>query len=266
MIKIVVTILCLLLVLFFINNFNKTKYYTISLNSKEYSIENSNLVIGNNRIILNLGTINKGDNFYNFDIFLYYLDNGNRKQIITEYDYNNLNINCNYKKNIYFETKMFDDLTNFYLSISYYDDATKKNVSDDINLIFKQEIATNKLLYLTNDSILDINSRTITLLENVGYKKSDDNTYIRVYEKDNKSIALTYDLNNLVFDYIVTDDKMIKHAIYNIENKTLEYNITYENVLVENFIYKDALVCILGTCDNYQELIDEFFNEYNLIK
>lgn len=253
------------LLIYFIFNYNKIKYYTISLNSEEYSISNSNLVIGNNKVILNLGVISPKD--VNYDVSLYYLNNGERRNIVYEYDYDGMTLDVNYLNNIYFDKKMLNNLKDFYLEISYYDEKINEKVTKSFNLIFDNTIKSNKLFYKLSKKEKLYKKRTITLLENVGYKKSNNNTYIKNYKNEKEEdVYLTYYLDELKFVHEIKSGDMKKIGKLNIETNSFEYIIEYKNVVVEHFTKKDEVSCLIGVCDNAKDLEDEFYLEYNKIK
>lgn len=265
--KILFIVIFLFVLIYFIFNFNRIKYYSIQLDSEKFKISNSNLVIGNNKVILNLGAIeNREDDSLNYDVLLYYLDGNKKTDVIMQYDYSNLYLEANISDNIYFNKNMFNDMNNFYLTINYYDKKKNENVTENINLIFENDIKSNQLFYKFKPLELKINKRTITLLENNGYKKSNDNTYIKTYIEEDKDILLKYNFNTLNYSYISKEDKIQKSANYSIKSNILEYDIKYENVIVEKFVYNDDTTCLLGDCNNSKELVEEFFSLFNLVK
>ena len=265
--KILLSLIFIILFIYFIFNFNEIKYYSIKLDSETFRISNSNLVIGNNKVILNLGTIeNLKDATSNYDVLLYYLDGNKKTDIIMQYDYSNLYLETNVSDNIYFNKYMLNNLNNLYLTINYYDKNKNENISEDIKLLFENDIKSNQLFYKLKPLKLKVNKRTITLLENNGYKKGNNNNYIKNYTEESKEIFLKYNLNTLNYSYISNEDKIKKSANYNIKSNILEYDIEYDNIVVEKFVYNEEITCLLGDCKNSTELIEEFFKMYNLIK
>ncbi len=257
---IILTLLIAFLLTYFINNYNKFKFYTINLDSKKYVINDSYLIIDNNEVILSLNDI-EGD--HDYKVTLYYL-NGNEKYIIaTKNNYKAIKIEENLNNLEYFNKDILNNLDKLYLEIEYYNEDGE--VVDNINLIIKEKSVNNKLYYINNNK-LKINmasGRIITLLNNNGYVRSDNNTYVK--NKDN--LTLEYNVVDMIYSYTLEENEMKYIAVYQIDKDILNYEVEYHGVVVEGFTYQNEEVsCLIGKCDNNKELMENFFNEYNLLK
>ena len=257
---VILTLLIDFLLTYFINNYNKFKFYTISLDSKKYVMNDSYLMIDNNELIFSLNDI--GDN-YDYKVTLYYLNGNNKYIIATKNNYKFIKIEENINNLDYFNKDILNNLDKLYLEITYVKD--DKEVVDNINLIVKEKSVNNKLYYLnkSNSKRNMVSERVITLLNNNGYMRSDNNVYI----KNKDDLNLEYNIADKIYTYTLDKDEMKYVAFYQIDQDILHYEVEYQGVVVEEFTYQNKEVsCLIGKCDNYKELVDNLFNEYNLLK
>ena len=257
---IILTLLIAFLLTYFINNYNKFKFYTISLDNKKYVINDSYLMIDNNELIFSLNDI-EGD--HDYKVTLYYL-NGSKKYIIaTKNNYKSIKIEENLNNLEYFNKDILNNLDKLYLEIEHYSE--NGEVIDNINLIVKEKSSNNKLYYINNNKLKTnmVSDRIITLLNNNGYVRSDNNTYVK--NKDN--LTLAYNVVDKIYSYTLEENEMKYNAVYQIDKDILHYEVEYHSVVVEGFTYQNEKVsCLIGKCNNNKELIESFFNEYNLLK
>lgn len=262
-----VILLIIILGLFFINNFNKVKIYEIELDSENYKIKNSYLMINNEEVILNIGELYLLNNdTYNpeFNVVLYKKIDNEKKVIIAENKYHNIEIVEDFddKKN----NELSNNLDSFYIEIKYKNNENVL-VKEDIKINFKKIFSNNKLVYLKNksdsDDSYDINQ--INLLKNNGYVKNNDDCYIKYKFEDGEEFYFTYDLKNKIF----TLEKEKYLSKIDRENKIFSYNIYDENnIVTEKFLYDETSTeakCDIGTCLNSKKIFDEIKYEYRLL-
>ena len=256
---VILTTLIVFLLTYFINNYNKFKFYNISLDSKKYVINDSYLMIDNNEVILSLNDI-EGD--YDYKVTLYYLNGNNKYVLATKNNYKYIKIEENLNNLVYFNKDILNNLDKLYLEIEYVKD--DKQVKENISLIIKEKSINNKLYYINkNYQKKKVSDKVITLLNNNGYVRSDNNTYIK--NKDN--LTLEYNVVDMTYSYTLEENNMKYMAYYEVDNNIMHYAVEYQDVIVEEFTYQDDKVsCLIGKCENNKELMDNFFKEYNLVK
>ena len=241
---------------YFINNYNKFKVYEVKLDSKEYFMDSGVMVVTPNKLLFNFSNIK-----YNLDIkddlnvSLYYLDEENKIEIISKFNYDSLYYEC---------VNEYDDLNNFIIEVSYKED--KKNKTVEIPLVLEERIDNKHFIYKKNIvELTEQEERVKVLLENVGYKKMDDNKYVKEYEEDN--IIYTYDFEKKVFSYEMIQDDFEKKGIYYVEENFMNFYVIYEDYEIENFTYSnDKIECKLGKCKDSETMINLLLKEYKNLK
>ncbi len=263
--SIIFLVLFILLSTYFFNNYNKNTVYKLSLDSNEYELYNGLIIVSNNKIALSLGEIS-GISGETYDITLKYTEDNQSKEIISKFNYDNLFIEDEID-GTFFGKNLISNLNNLTISITYFDNNDKR-INVDLKLKVEKKYTNNKLIYKASQKSNNnyLNERTKILLHNVGYKKIDTNLYSKEIKNDEIITILTYDIKDKTYTMNIIEEDIEKNGKYYIEENRLEYTTKYKEYVIEEFIYEKEITCYLGECNNGKELIDEFFEQYNLLK
>ena len=237
---------------YFITNFNQIKIYTINTDNKYYEILNSNLIISNNEIILNINEIINYQKLTQseYKITLYYKENNKEVPIITTISSINLNEN---KK----DSKIVNNLENLYIKI----ENMETNEIKKVKLVFNKIISNDKIIYLTpKENNKKMSQSTKNLLKNNNYIQNSEYKY----EKINENEQFIYDYNKGIIDYISTiDDTTIKaRGIYwdsSISNSDFIYEVYKNGELIEYYPNsQDNMIDIIYYWDIYNIIDTEY--------
>lgn len=288
----------ILLLAYFINNYNTIRIYNLTYESENITFEDGyffktkvlNIITINN---INLEKINYEPTSTKIELYTYL--NGDKHVI---YESDTLN-------NIYIEeSKSYSDLltkdvienikNNLYIKI-YTTDIDNNNYSYESKLILKQKLNNNKLCYKEyikeqNKKIEDLGLQNpfLVLKEN---KYNNDNT-TPVVESDNsinklESLGFTYDEKTETYTKIDEDGEIKYKTSTNIIKITHSYESNlYETTLtianqrisctifdnngnvvmnVKYIIGSKNKECLLGNCKNYSNEINHILSIYNEI-
>lgn len=227
--------LLIILVFYFINNYNSIHMYTVYGSNNEYYFNSGELFIHRDRTYLKLGSIYKSDgsiitNDDGYSMSVYY--NRDRKyELMTSDNVENLNINLDNHKNFINEVGMKNLLDNIYVDI--IDD---KNIST---------IKIKKNLFYSND----INSV---------YLDNDDQSYLEILGDGSRTNSTnTYEICGKEYKYKV-DDSSITFNDYS-GNKIIYCKNFYQidiiiNEDVVSYSY-DLNSCLSDNCEKYLDII-----------
>lgn len=283
----------ILLLAYFINNYNTIKIYNLTYESENITFDDGyffktkvlNIITINN---INLEKINYEPTSIKLELYTYL--NGD-KHVIYESDT---------LSNIYIEeSKSYTDLlkkdviqnikNNLYIKI-YTTDIDNNNYSYESKLILKQKLNNNKLCYKEyikeqNKGIEDLglqnpflvssknNDKTKTVsksnnkLESLGftyderndtYFKVDDDGCVIEYKLNTDVLKIENIINNIKYSsrYVKSKDVIFYSIIQ--DNKQLILNLKY-------YVNTNYLKCLSGECNNYQEEINHILSIYNEI-
>ncbi len=241
--------------IYFFSNYKKINVYSVKLDSKDYVLDSGIIVETPDKLIINFGDIK-----YNLDIkddinvTLYYLDGNSKKEIISKFKYDYLDYECNNE---------YGKLENLILEISYSSDNKTKKV--EVPIILEEKVNNDKFIYRKSKSELsESEERLKILLHNVGYKKSSDSIYIREYKTDN--ITYKFDIDKMIFSYVLVEDDLIKNGIYDINSDEKYFFVTYEDYTIEEFVYDEKVDCKLGKCKDSERMVKLLMDEYKKLK
>ena len=289
----------ILLLAYFINNYNTIKIYNLTYESENITFDDGyffktkvlNIITINN---INLEKINYEPTSIKLELYTYL--NGD-KHVIYESDT---------LSNIYIEeSKSYTDLlkkdviqnikNNLYIKI-YTTDIDNNNYSYESKLILKQKLNNNKLCYKEyikeqNKGIEDLGLQNPFLVSKSN--EYNNNNTIQVLESDNsinklESLGFTYDDGTETYNKIDEDGGIIEFKLStNVLKKTINCeNIKMSTIYLINYnkvsssIYKNKkeiimnlnyivptnkTICLIGTCKNYQKEIDYILSVYNEI-
>ena len=289
----------ILLLTYFINNYNTIRIYNLTYESKNITFKDGyffktkvlNIITINN---IKLEKINYEPTSTKIELYTYL--NGDKHVI---YESNSLN-------NIYIEeSKSYSDLltkdvienikNNLYIKV-YTTDIDNNNYSYESKLILKQKLNNNKLCY--NEYIKEQNKKIedlglqnpfLVLKEN-GYNMDSTKPVVESDNSINKleSLGFTYDGKTKTYTKIDDDGGLIEYCAdtstltkeiivdnvkhkfkYKVNKKTIIYNIfDNNNKIILNFRYfveSKCSKCIIGSCKNYEKEINDVLSIYNEI-
>lgn len=289
----------ILLLTYFINNYNTIRIYNLTYESKNITFKDGyffktkvlNIITINN---IKLEKINYEPTSTKIELYTYL--NGDKHVI---YESNSLN-------NIYIEeSKSYSDLltkdvienikNNLYIKV-YTTDIDNNNYSYESKLILKQKLNNNKLCYNEyikeqNKKIEDLGLQNPFLVPKENYYNMDSTK--PVVESDNsinklESLGFTYDEKNDVYTKIDDDGGVIEYCLstkvlkkeiikdnlkyttrYVIKREMINYSISKNvNEIIYNMQYllqSKSFLCITGNCKNNKKEIDYILRVYNEI-
>lgn len=286
----------ILLLTYFINNYNTIRIYNLTYESKNITFKDGyffktkvlNIITINN---IKLEKINYEPTSTKIELYTYL--NGDKHVI---YESNSLN-------NIYIEeSKSYSDLltkdvienikNNLYIKV-YTTDIDNNNYSYESKLILKQKLNNNKLCY--NEYIKEQNKKIEDLGLQNPFLVPKENGYNMdstkpVVESDNsinklESLGFTYDGNTETYTKIDDDGGIIKYKLntnvlkkeitnnnkkftirYMVKRNTIDYEIVknVSEIIMQatHYIDQDITKCLIGDCNNYQKEIDYILSVY----
>lgn len=289
----------ILLLTYFINNYNTIRIYNLTYESKNITFKDGyffktkvlNIITINN---IKLEKINYEPTSTKIELYTYL--NGDKHVI---YESNSLN-------NIYIEeSKSYSDLltkdvienikNNLYIKV-YTTDIDNNNYSYESKLILKQKLNNNKLCY--NEYIKEQNKKIedlglqnpfLVLKEN-GYNMDSTKPVVESDNSINKleSLGFTYNDKTKTYTKVDEDGWSIKYKLssnvltrekfvgglkysfkYKVNKKTIIYKIFDDNnILILNYRYfteDNSSKCLIGNCKNSQKEIEYILSIYNEI-
>lgn len=289
----------ILLLAYFINNYNTIRIYNLTYESKNITFKDGyffktkvlNIITINN---IKLEKINYEPTSTKIELYTYL--NGDKHVI---YESNSLN-------NIYIEeSKSYSDLltkdvienikNNLYIKV-YTTDIDNNNYSYESKLILKQKLNNNKLCY--NEYIKEQNKKIedlglqnpfLVLKEN-GYNMDSTKPVVESDNSINKleSLDFSYDGNTETYTKVDDDGGIIEYkpssriikkerldndlkvtTRYVIDRKIVNYNISRKNNEIicdlQYLLQPDITLYITGKCKNHKSEIDYIIRIYNEI-
>lgn len=272
----------MLLLLYFINNYNSIKIYDLKYNSENISFENGYLFKTKvtNILIINDIKINKIKyNPIDTKVKLYTLVNGDKKIIYTSENLNNIYIEENKSGADLLSKDVIESIKqNLYLLIETKDE-NNNEYNYECQITFKEKYNNNKLLYKSY-----IKNNSVDTLEfpfdNLTGSQEINNKSTKVMSKNNNnanklaSLGYEYDKENDVYfnvdknnkiEYQVKTEKLVvekkeknnsKNIIYYKNTKLINLTISNnKSELLVNLKYNvplNKMECYIGNCENYR--------------
>lgn len=289
----------ILLLAYFINNYNTIRIYNLTYESKNITFKDGyffktkvlNIITINN---INLEKINYEPTSTKIELYTYL--NGDKHVI---YESNSLN-------NIYIEeSKSYSDLltkdvienikNNLYIKV-YTTDIDNNNYSYESKLILKQKLNNNKLCY--NEYIKEQNKKIedlglqnpfLVLKEN-GYNMDSTKPVVESDNSINKleSLGFTYDGKTKTYTKVDEDGGVIEYkqsskvikkeklvnglkytTRYVVDRNTVTFLVSEDKdkiiYKVQYFLQSRTYSCLKGTCKNNKKEIDYIISVYNEI-
>lgn len=279
----------MLLLLYFINNYNSIKIYDLKYNSENISFENGYLFRTKvtNILIINDIKINKIKyNPIDTKVELYTFVNGDKKIIYTSENLNNIYIEENKSGSDLLSKDVIESIKqNLYLLIETKDE-NNNEYNYECQITFKEKYNNNKLLYksyIKNNSVdtldfpfdnltgsQEINNKSTKVmsksidsankLASLGYEyDKEKDVYYKNKNIDNKEfIKYQVKTNNLIIEK--QENKNLKSTIY--YPKAHLINLTILNAKSETIVslkYNvplNKMECYKGNCENYRSDIN----------
>lgn len=247
----IATILFGILMMYTVNNYKQYNIYELNINSKEILFNDSYLIQYQNNAII---TINEIENkkllkkpIYN--VQLYYLKN-NKKYIISEIEnYKGITIEIN-KKEI---TKI---INNLYIQIEYNYLDKESIIDTKVNLKLKESNT-----HLLKQKELQKEKKINTLLINNGYKKYNENIYIKTNEKENYQYNTK--TNIMRYQYMNEEKTIIaEYQNFTNEQEILRYEVIENNEIIEKYISDESK----DKLNHYNKLYQKLYNECSKFK
>lgn len=302
--KFIIAILFILLLIYFLNNYNAINMYSLNYDTDDDISLSSGYFIQNkvqNILIINDITITKLDyEIETIDLDLYTLVNGDKVVI---YESNNLNdilidelieypvvlkkdIIKSIKKNLHLEINIIDtdnEIHNYEVLIMFKDYFSNNKL---IYKDFKSELNNYNTSTYTNQFIANQNynnnyyslnkyqedskeveneTSTEEKLENIGYTYNEETS---TYTKTDGIKNIEYDDNykTLTIKYYIDDYEYITYYYFQNGRIIFVENSNYiTNVQLNYYISTKSYECVIGNCENYQTEIDYILKEYELI-
>lgn len=285
----------ILLLLYFINNYNSIKIYDLKYNSENISFENGYLFRTKvtNILIINDIKINKIKyNPIDTKVELYTFVNGDKKIIYTSENLNNIYIEENKSGSDLLSKDVIESIKqNLYLLIETKDE--NNNIYNyECQITFKEKYNNNKLsykAYIKNNSVDTLNVPFDNLTDSPEINNKSTKVMSETNNSENKLASLGYEYDK-VNDVYFKEDKnnkieyqsaTNKLVIEKTENNNLENIVYYLNTKIVNltvlnnkneFLVKlnydvslNKMKCYKGNCENYRSDINYILRVYREI-
>ena len=273
----------ILLLLYFINNYNSIKIYDLKYNSENISFENGYLFKTKvtNILIINDIKINKIKyNPIDTKVKLYTLVNGDKKIIYTSENLNNIYIEENKSGADLLSKDVIESIKqNLYLLIETTDE-NNNEYNYECQITFKEKYNNNKLLYksyIKNNSVdtLDFpfdnligsqeinnkstkvmskNNNNANKLASLGYEYDKENDVYKKYSDNEGKIEYHHDTGNLIIEK--QKNKKSKSIIYYPKAHLINLNaLNDKSELLVSLKYNvplNKMECYKGNCENYR--------------
>lgn len=277
----------ILLLLYFINNYNSIKIYDLKYNSENISFENGYLFRTKvtNILIINDIKINKIKyNPIDTKVELYTFVNGDKKIIYTSENLNNIYIEENKSGSDLLSKDVIESIKqNLYLLIETKDE-NNNEYNYECQITFKEKYNNNKLLYksyiknnsvdtlnLPFDNLTDspeINNKSTKVisgsnnsenkLASLGYEY-DREKDIYYKNKDNKEF-IKYQVKTTKLTIEKSDNSTLKNYVYYPKAHLIKFSVLSSNsetiVSLKYNVPLNKMECYKGNCENYRSDIN----------
>ena len=285
----------MLLLLYFINNYNSIKIYDLKYNSENISFENGYLFKTKvtNILIINDIKINKIKyNPIDTKVKLYTLVNGDKKIIYTSENLNNIYIEENKSGADLLSKDVIESIKqNLYLLIETTDE-NNNEYNYECQITFKEKYNNNKLLYksyIKNNSVdtlgfpfdnlidsqkinnkstkvMSINNNNANKLASLGYEYDKEND---IYFKVGENTKIEYQVNIGKLTIKKFERKSLKNISYYSSSKLITLtSLNNKSELITNLKYDvplNEMYCYKSNCENYRSDINYILKVYREI-
>ena len=285
----------MLLLLYFINNYNSIKIYDLKYNSENISFENGYLFKTKvtNILIINDIKINKIKyNPIDTKVKLYTLVNGDKKIIYTSENLNNIYIEENKSGADLLSKDVIESIKqNLYLLIETTDE-NNNEYNYECQITFKEKYNNNKLLYksyIKNNSVdtlgfpfdnltdspkinnkstkvMSKNNNNANKLASLGYEYDKEND---VYFKVDENTKIEYQVNIGKLTIKKFERKSLKNISYYSSSKLITLtSLNNKSELITNLKYDvplNEMYCYKSNCENCRSDINYILKVYREI-
>lgn len=285
----------MLLLLYFINNYNSIKIYDLKYNSENISFENGYLFKTKvtNILIINDIKINKIKyNPIDTKVKLYKLVNGDKKIIYTSENLNNIYIEENKSGADLLSKDVIESIKqNLYLLIETKDE-NNNEYNYECQITFKEKYKNNKLSYksyIKNNSVntlgfpfdnltdsqkinnkstkvMSKNNNNANKLASLGYEYDKEND---IYFKVGENTKIEYQVNIGKLTIKKFERKSLKNISYYSSSKLITLtSLNNKSELITNLKYDvplNEMYCYKSNCENYRSDINYILKVYREI-
>lgn len=285
----------MLLLLYFINNYNSIKIYDLKYNSENISFENGYLFKTKvtNILIINDIKINRIKyNPIDTKVKLYTLVNGDKKIIYTSENLNNIYIEENKSGADLLSKDVIESIKqNLYLLIETKDE-NNNEYNYECQITFKEKYKNNKLSYksyIKNNSVntlgfpfdnltdsqkinnkstkvMSKNNNNANKLASLGYEYDKEND---IYFKVGENTKIEYQVNIGKLTIKKFERKSLKNISYYSSSKLITLtSLNNKSELITNLKYDvplNEMYCYKSNCENYRSDINYILKVYREI-
>ena len=285
----------MLLLLYFINNYNSIKIYDLKYNSENISFENGYLFKTKvtNILIINDIKINKIKyNPIDTKVKLYTLVNGDKKIIYTSENLNNIYIEENKSGADLLSKDVIESIKqNLYLLIETTDE-NNNEYNYECQITFKEKYKNNKLLYksyIKNNSVdtlgfpfdnlidsqkinnkstkvMSINNNNANKLASLGYEYDKEND---IYFKVDENTKIEYQVKTKKLVIEISDNNTTKKMSYSLNLQSVNFILLNNNcemlLSLKYNVPLNKMECYKGNCENYRSDINYILKVYREI-
>ena len=261
-------------------NSNKFKVYKVDVESNDFQLDDSILILSKVNNYFNLGTLTTSiesiKDVKECYLKIYEQTDKTEKVILETFYDNNIIINEDYGYNEYFND-LDTNIDNLYIDISYIEN--NEIITITLKIVLEEIMENDIWLYLKHHTIgyniseketMEVKTKNITIdsLVSNGYVYSDD----WGYEKSNKLDGFMYNLLTQKLHYYNRNNNVSIDIDYYYDKNYASVSVFDNNIskYIELFDYyynqEEKLLCIKGNCNNYQDYLQVIENELKKIE
>lgn len=262
--------LFIILLVYFISNYNSTRVYRAGGSSENYEVKNVLIVVSKHRSYLRFGDIidYHDDDYTNYEL---YVKNGDERIILTNENTSDLIKNME-RLNDYLQFNNQDK----YLNELYVDIFDGTNV-ETIKLNVKLEMTNNKIFYVSDDEPDDLEDdlEFVSKLNIINDESLP--TFVREnfnYDYKKEAYVFTKNVNDVKTSFEYYKDTNSINTKTKLEDENVEFVYAYDLDILEVFdrtstdktrlfgIQLESNVCTYGNCNKNKEYINYFKKMY----
>lgn len=286
----------ILLLLYFINNYNSIKIYDLKYDSENVIMKHGHFFQTKSVNILTIENISLNKIKYNpieINLELYTFVNGDKKLLYKADNLDNIYIEENKSGSDLLSKDVIENIKrNLYITINTKDE-NNNSYTYDCQIIFKEKYVNNKIIYneyIKNNSVDTLNLPFDNLTDSPEINNNKSTKVMsETNNSENKLASLGYEYDK-VYDVYFKEDKnnkieyqsaTNKLVIEKTENNNLENIVYYLNTKIVNltvlnnkneFLVKlnydvslNKMKCYKGNCENYRSDINYILRVYREI-
>lgn len=272
----------MLLLLYFINNYNSIKIYDLKYDSENVIMKHGHFFQTKSVNILTIENISLNKIKYNpidTKVKLYTLVNGDKKIIYTSENLNNIYIEENKSGADLLSKDVIESIKqNLYLLIETKDE-NNNEYNYECQITFKEKYNNNKLLYksyIKNNSIdtlgfpfdnltdspkinnkstkvMSINNNNANKLASLGYEYDKEND---IYFKVDENTKIEYQVKTKKLVIEISDNNTTKKMSYSLNLQSVNFILLNNNcellVSLKYNVPLNKIECYKGNCENYR--------------